>query len=111
MEVGDWITLAAVMVALGLGVASILHTSSMQKGERRERILNEIIEWAIQSSECDVIPETSAWISANNTEKQRLFALGTVILERNKVKETWGRSNQGYIQCSLQPKSKRERLQ
>lgn len=50
MEVGDWITLGAVIVALGIGVASILHTQSIQKKERRERLLNEIIEWAIDIS-------------------------------------------------------------
>jgi hypothetical protein len=49
MEVGDWITLAAVIVALGLGVASILQTQILQKRERRERLLNEIIEWAKES--------------------------------------------------------------
>jgi len=47
MGVGDWITLAAVIVALGIGVASILYTQNLQKKERRERLLNEIIEWAI----------------------------------------------------------------
>ena len=50
MNAGDWITLTAVIVALGIGVASILHTQSMQKKERRERLLNEIIEWAIDIS-------------------------------------------------------------
>jgi hypothetical protein len=45
MEVGDWVTLGAVIVALGIGVASILHSRSIQKKERRERLLNEIIEW------------------------------------------------------------------
>lgn len=48
MDIGDWITLSAVIVALGLGVASILHTKSLQNRERKERILNEIIEWAIK---------------------------------------------------------------
>jgi DNA-directed RNA polymerase subunit F len=48
MEVGDWITLGAVIVALGIGVTSILHTQSLQKRERRERLLNEIIEWTIR---------------------------------------------------------------
>ena len=51
MEVGDWITLSAVLVALGLGVASILHTNNLQRKERKERLLNEIIEWAKKSSE------------------------------------------------------------
>jgi len=48
MDVGDWITLGAVIVALSIGVASILHTRSLQKKERKERLLNEIIEWAIK---------------------------------------------------------------
>jgi hypothetical protein len=52
MEVGDWITLGAVIVALGIGVASILHTQSLQKRERRERLLNEIIEWAVDVAKC-----------------------------------------------------------
>ena len=45
MEVGDWITLVAVLVALGIGLVSILHTQSLQKKERKERLLNEIVEW------------------------------------------------------------------
>jgi hypothetical protein len=49
MEVGDWITLGAVVVALGIGVASIIHTQSLQRKERRERLLNEIIEWAMDA--------------------------------------------------------------
>ena len=52
MKVGDGITLGAVVVALGIGVASILHTRSLQKKERRERLLNEIIEWAIDIGKC-----------------------------------------------------------
>jgi hypothetical protein len=45
MEVGDWITLAAVIVALGIGVASILHTESLRKRDRRERLVTEIVNW------------------------------------------------------------------
>ena len=52
MEVGDWITLAAVIVALGIGVASILHTQSLQKKERDiQRIIQriqEIQEWILE---------------------------------------------------------------
>jgi len=54
MDIGDWITLAAVVVALGIGVASILHTQSLQKQERKERLLNEIIEWATETIEWDI---------------------------------------------------------
>jgi transcription termination factor NusB len=42
------VTLLAVFVALGIGVASIWNTRSMQKKERRERLLNEIYEWALE---------------------------------------------------------------
>jgi len=51
------ITLLAVFVALGIGVASILHTQSMQKRERKERLLNEIIEWAIDIAKCGLEKE------------------------------------------------------
>jgi len=50
MEPTGWITLAAVIVALGIGVASILHTRSLQTRERKERLLNEIIDWALDSA-------------------------------------------------------------
>ncbi|MFH1652155.1 MAG: hypothetical protein ABID87_08685 [Chloroflexota bacterium] len=52
MDIGDWITLAAVIVALGIGVASILQTQIMQRRDRKERLLNEIIEWAIDILNC-----------------------------------------------------------
>ena len=45
MEIGDWITIAAVVVALGLGVISIIHTRNVQKRELKIRLLKEIIEW------------------------------------------------------------------
>ena len=48
MNYGDWITLAAVVVALGLGVSSLIQTQRLQQRERKERLLNEIIEWAIE---------------------------------------------------------------
>ena len=50
MEVGDWITLGAVVVALTIGVTSLLQTQRLQKSERKERLLNEIIEWATNIS-------------------------------------------------------------
>ena len=60
MEVGAWdwtlgtviqlvaaiTTLLAVIVALYIGVSSIRQTRDIQKRERKERLLNEIIEWA-----------------------------------------------------------------
>ena len=65
MEVGDCITLGAVIVALGIGVASILHTQSLQRKERRERLLNEIIEWAIDVAKCGVKDDKGSEVWSN----------------------------------------------
>lgn len=46
MQYSAWITLAAVVVALAIGVTSIWHTRNMQKREHRHRLLDEIIKWA-----------------------------------------------------------------
>jgi len=57
MELGDWFILAAVIVALGIGVASILHTQRLQRKEHRERLLNEIIEWAKGINKASLTPD------------------------------------------------------
>ncbi len=46
MNVSDWITLAAVLVALGLGVSSLIQTQSMHKKERQRQALERICDWA-----------------------------------------------------------------
>lgn len=46
MDCIAWLTLLAVIVALGIGIASIIHTEIIQKRERKHRLLNEITEWA-----------------------------------------------------------------
>lgn len=40
------LTLIAVVVALIIGVASLVQTKRIQKGERKQRLLNEIMDWA-----------------------------------------------------------------
>ncbi|MBA7577120.1 hypothetical protein ES708_18966 [subsurface metagenome] len=59
MSTSDWITLgAAILVGGGtlfLGIMAwrtIHQTRSIQKAEKRERLLNEIIEWAIDIAKC-----------------------------------------------------------
>ena len=54
MTTSDWITLgAAILVGGGtlflgiMALRTIRQTRSIQKAEKRERLLNEIIEWAI----------------------------------------------------------------
>ena len=85
MEIAGWITLAAVIVALGIGVTSILQTQILQKRERKERLLNEIIEWAIDVAKCRFDsrpidhkePQTGFWqflvdVQDNLTKQQRI---------------------------------------
>ena len=59
MTNSDWITLgAAILVGGGtlfLGIMAwrtIRQTRSIQKAEKRERLLNEIIDWAIEVAKC-----------------------------------------------------------
>jgi len=70
MEVGDWITLGAVIVALGIGVASILYTQYLQKKERKERLLNEVIKWAedIRKSSSESINPSKIILDAGNVQ-------------------------------------------
>ncbi len=72
MEVGDWITLAAVLVALGLGVSSLIQTQKLKERERKERLLNEIIEWALDVAKCG---------STVNIQSPQPFF--TVLVEKN----------------------------
>ena len=59
MTTSDWINLIAAIIVGGgtlfLGIMAwrtIRQTRSIQKAEKRERLLNEIIEWAIDVSKC-----------------------------------------------------------
>ena len=49
MDYIAWLTLFAVIVALGIGVASIVRTEKIQRREQKRRLLNEITEWAIKA--------------------------------------------------------------
>ena len=59
MSTSDWINLvAAILVGGGtlflgiMALRTIRQTRSIQKAEKRERLLNEIIEWAIDIMKC-----------------------------------------------------------
>jgi hypothetical protein len=81
MEVGDWITLGAVIVALGLGLSSLIQTQRLQKRERRERLLNEIIEWAVDVLECEAEVSTPiATLQAGVTDQSVISAFGHLSL-------------------------------
>jgi len=73
------ITLLAVFVALGIGVASILHTQSMQKRERKERLLNEIIEWALEVSSCSSISFLTKYSEIKNMWEYNIMAASDLV--------------------------------
>ncbi|MBA7486912.1 hypothetical protein ES707_22474 [subsurface metagenome] len=95
MGITDWLMLAAVIVALGLGVTSILHTQSLQKRERREKLLNEIIEWATDVASCGIEPTSPEVEEVTDAEaltflSNQVKKLGTLQLLRarsEKIKE------------------------
>jgi hypothetical protein len=72
------IMLLAVFVALGIGVASILHTQSMQKKERRERLLNEVTEWAVDMTKGELLMEFADVKGIKDIRKTRLYLYVTV---------------------------------
>lgn len=69
MGIPDWVTLAAVIVALGLGVSSLIQTHLLQKRERKERLLNEIIEWAEDINNASLTPDISLGIEQLKTRE------------------------------------------
>jgi len=73
MEVGDWITLAAVIVALGLGLSSLIQTHMLQKRERKERLLNEIIEWASNITKVEWYKDYPSMFNIQDKEKLKAF--------------------------------------
>ncbi len=80
------ITLLAVLVALGIGVASIWNTQSLQKKERKERLLNEIIEWA-KGLEERIFPPGETKILTNIRE---LFAVRSNIpIKEETISGLW----------------------
>jgi len=69
MDYTAWITLSAVIIALGIGVASIIHTEIIQKREQRRRLLNEIAEWATK---------VTSWRSENRAIMTELASIKEV---------------------------------
>jgi len=75
MDTSDWINLIAAIAGwvgiLCLGIIAWLNirqASSTQKREKRERLLNEIIEWAVNIGECS---RSSMNLTALSTLAQR----------------------------------------
>jgi len=56
----DWSPLAIATVVLAcVAVWSILQTRGLQRSEKRQRLLNEVIEWAIDIRQCGIVSASS----------------------------------------------------
>lgn len=80
MDISDWINIiSAILIGGGtlfLGVMALLtirQTRSIQKAERRERLLDEIIEWAVDMLECEAEVSTAP-LQAGVTDQNVLAA-------------------------------------
>jgi hypothetical protein len=76
MEWGDWLTLAAVIVALSIGVSSIIQTSRIRKQDRKEAILREIIDWAseiVESRTVSNLPVTPDAVGMKPEDENKLY--------------------------------------
>lgn len=87
MEADDWITLCAVIVALAIGVASILHTRSILKKEQKKKLLNEIIEWVFEFKQ-KAVPTDFSHVMLAGTRKYEFIsiALSYVMLKAELIK-------------------------
>ena len=96
MTTSDWITLGAAILVSGgtlfLGIMAwrtIRQARSIQKAEKRERLLNEIIEWAIDVCRCGLkpssIPTSGMAKSKAGSELYMSNILGDLLLEYESI--------------------------
>jgi len=85
MTTSDWINLiAAILVGGGtlfLGIMAwqaIRQTRSIQKAENRERLLNEIIDWAIDVTKGELLMEIADVAGIKDIRRARLYLYTTI---------------------------------
>jgi len=82
----------ATFILAGIASGAIWQNYQFRRQEKKERLLNEIIEWAIEVVKCDVALDPTAIIGITDTEKARLFVGALTDKERIRITETWGKS-------------------
>ena len=87
MVPSDWITLAAVIVALAIGIISLLHTGSIQRRQYRHQLLQEIIDWAVNVQLYDLHTDVSDFrdivkqlLGKQNVTKDELEAMSKAMI-------------------------------
>ena len=99
MEITDWINIiAAILVGGGtlfLGIMAwrtIRQTRIIQETEKGERLLNEIIEWAINITKCPFEKDFRDIIGATNVTKVQLFTYNHIVEVKESFMGMTGRS-------------------
>ena len=75
MEIGDWITISAVVVALGIGVTSLIQTKRIQKKIYINNRLNEINNWALDICTCGSESGLSIVPGLDRVHQERLLRI------------------------------------
>ncbi len=99
------IMLIGIIVALIIGVISLHQTRNIQINERRDRLLNEIIDWAVSAAQCDhdvdiTMPTGGGKIWAKVSLSRILFKYNIVYAKSEYIKEIsigFGSNMQGAV--------------
>lgn len=86
MSISDWLTLAVVIVALAIGVTSVVQTKRIQTKQYKYSLLDNILQWALSIPRC--IGESTISPSAAdlvNMEKEDRTELASIINFLDKV--------------------------
>ncbi len=129
MTTSDWITLGAAILTGGgtlfLGIMAwrtIRQTRSIRKAEKRERLLKEIVEWAIDISKCGIDADIDFFMRCPNEffETEEDFIKDNDNIERKETERRyWSRllseylhlsKKSGYIEIIATKKIKKEAL-
>ena len=81
MTTDNWLAISAGATFL-LALAAfwaIWQTRTMQKSEKRERLLNEIIEWGLEVSRCSSVSPFSKYAEIENIQIQRIMIASDLI--------------------------------
>ncbi len=87
MDCAAWATLAAVLVALGIGVASLHQTKRIQQRQYRYGLLSEIIEWTMDIANWRFVHRKAVgdMLEKKDRKEQQLFLYAHIV----EVKETF----------------------
>ncbi len=81
INIGDWFTLVAVIVALFFGVWSIIQSNLIQKKQQRHALLRELIEWctkiieAVRLEEIPIVGNQDLEIARRRVFGNKIFKL------------------------------------